>query len=86
MVCRTCSNDHGWTARHAVLTFLSGILYQHHGAEAFWLMSLLCLVAIPVALSLGRPGRSFGDDPNAAVTDDDAPGPASGLMKREGSR
>ncbi len=41
----------------AVLTFLSGILYQHHGAEAFWLMSLLCLTAIPVALSLGRPGE-----------------------------
>ena len=36
----------------AILTLLSGFLYQHRGAQAFWLMSLLCVVAIPVALSL----------------------------------
>ena len=36
----------------AVLTFLSGVLYQDRGAQAFWLMALLCLAAIPVALGL----------------------------------
>ena len=42
----------------AVLTFLSGLLYQHRGAEAFWLMALLCVAAVPVAISLlGMRGR-----------------------------
>ena len=43
----------------AVLTFLSGILYQHRGADAFWLMALLCVAAIPVALSLKGTKRAL---------------------------
>ena len=39
----------------AVLTYLSGILYGKFGASAFWLMALLCLAALPIAVSL--PGR-----------------------------
>ena len=42
----------------AILTFVSGILYQHRGAGAFWLMSLLCVAAIPVALSLAGARRA----------------------------
>ncbi len=45
----------------AVLTFLSGILYQYRGMDAFWLMSLLCVAAIPVALSLRGSGRPDAD-------------------------
>ena len=43
----------------AILTFVSGILYQHRGEQAFWLMSLLCLAAIPVALSLRGTRRAL---------------------------
>ena len=42
----------------AILTFLSGILYQRRGEDAFWLMSLLCVAAIPVAF--GLKGMSHG--------------------------
>ena len=36
----------------AILTFLSGILYGRFGAHAFWLMSLLCVAALPIAVRL----------------------------------
>ena len=36
----------------AVMTLLSGSVYQHFGAQGFWLMALLCLAALPVAWGL----------------------------------
>ena len=35
-----------------VLTLASGVLYQHYGTHAFWAMSTLCLVAVPLATTL----------------------------------
>ena len=46
----------------AILTFVSGFLYQNRGTQAFWLMSLLCVLAIPVALSLTGMRRAPVED------------------------
>jgi MFS transporter, PPP family, 3-phenylpropionic acid transporter len=45
----------GVGAAVALLTLASGLLYQHLGGIAFWIMALLCLVAIPVAMTLRMP-------------------------------
>ena len=42
----------------AVFTALSGFLYEHEQKRAFWLMSAVCLCAIPLALSLRRTPRA----------------------------
>ena len=38
-----------------LLTLASGALYAHLGADAFWVMAVLCLAAMPVAMTLGSP-------------------------------
>ena len=58
----------------AVLTFLSGILYGRIGASAFWLMALLCLVALPIAFTL----RSQSERPEPGHSQADAPAPLEG--------
>jgi hypothetical protein len=35
-----------------IMTFISGPLYQHFGAKAFWLMAGLCAAAIPLCAKL----------------------------------
>ena len=46
-----------------VLTLVSGPLYQAFGARGFWLMALLCLLALPLALTLRPPdeGRALAE-------------------------
>ena len=38
----------------AVLMVLSGWLYMHYGPTGFWVMALLCIVALPVIWILNR--------------------------------
>lgn len=38
----------------ALLTVASGWLYGHFGADGFWAMGLLCVVALPVIVMLHR--------------------------------
>jgi PPP family 3-phenylpropionic acid transporter len=45
----------GVGAAVALLTFASGLFYQHLGGTAFWIMVALCLAAIPVAMNLRMP-------------------------------
>ena len=42
----------GIGAAVTLLTFASGVLYQHLGGRAFWVMSALCVAAIPIAMRL----------------------------------
>ena len=42
----------GIGAAVTILTFASGVLYQHLGGRGFWVMSALCVVAIPIAMRL----------------------------------
>jgi PPP family 3-phenylpropionic acid transporter len=42
----------GIGAAVTVLTFASGILYQYLGGRGFWVMSGLCVAAIPIAMRL----------------------------------
>jgi PPP family 3-phenylpropionic acid transporter len=44
----------GVGAAGALLTLVSGWLYFRLGAGAFWVMGLLCLMALPLALTLRR--------------------------------
>ena len=44
----------GVGAATALLTLVSGLLYGQMGAQAFLVMSLLCLTALPLAISLRR--------------------------------
>ena len=39
----------------ALLTLASGLLYQHLGGIAFWIMAALCVLAIPVAMTVRMP-------------------------------
>jgi MFS transporter, PPP family, 3-phenylpropionic acid transporter len=45
----------GVGAAVALLTLASGLLYQHLGGIAFWIMAALCVVAIPVAMTVRMP-------------------------------
>ena len=45
----------GVGAAVALLTLASGLLYQHLGGLAFWIMGALCLAAIPAAMNLRMP-------------------------------
>ena len=45
----------GIGAATAIVTLASGPLYAHLGARAFWVMALICLAALPFALSLREP-------------------------------
>ncbi|MBV8510392.1 MAG: MFS transporter, partial [Xanthobacteraceae bacterium] len=42
----------GIGAAVTVLTFASGVLYQHLGGRGFWVMAALCMAAIPIAMRL----------------------------------
>jgi PPP family 3-phenylpropionic acid transporter len=42
----------GIGAAVTVLTFASGVLYQHVGGRGFWVMSALCVSAIPITMRL----------------------------------
>jgi PPP family 3-phenylpropionic acid transporter len=42
----------GVGAAVTLLTVASGVLYQHLDGRAFWVMSALCLAAIPIAMRL----------------------------------
>ena len=42
----------GIGAAVTLLTFASGVLYQDLGGRAFWVMSALCMAAIPIAMRL----------------------------------
>ena len=42
----------GIGAAVTTLTFASGLLYQHLGGRAFWVMSAICVAAIPMALRI----------------------------------
>jgi MFS transporter, PPP family, 3-phenylpropionic acid transporter len=42
----------GIGAAVTVLTFGSGVLYQHLGGRGFWVMAALCVAAIPIAMRL----------------------------------
>lgn len=44
----------GVGAASAVLTLASGVLYARFGPEAFWAMSALCAIALPLGLKLTR--------------------------------
>jgi hypothetical protein len=37
------------------MTLASGVLFQHLGGLAFWMMGALCLTAIPIAMNLQGP-------------------------------
>jgi PPP family 3-phenylpropionic acid transporter len=43
----------------ALLTLASGLLYQHLGGIAFWIMAALCVVAIPVAMTVRMPESPY---------------------------
>jgi PPP family 3-phenylpropionic acid transporter len=45
----------GIGAATAVLTFVSGMLYSRLGAQGFWVMGSLCLLALPLTLKLRQP-------------------------------
>jgi PPP family 3-phenylpropionic acid transporter len=45
----------GVGAAVALLTLASGLLYQHLGGIAFWIMAALCVAAIPAAMTLRMP-------------------------------
>jgi PPP family 3-phenylpropionic acid transporter len=45
----------GVGAAVALMTLASGLLYQHLGGVAFWVMAALCLAAIPIAMNLRMP-------------------------------
>ena len=36
----------------AVLTFASGVIYEHLGGRGFWVMAALCVTAVPIARRL----------------------------------
>jgi PPP family 3-phenylpropionic acid transporter len=40
----------GAGAAVAILTFASGVLYEHLGGASFWVMAALCAAAIPIAM------------------------------------
>jgi PPP family 3-phenylpropionic acid transporter len=40
----------------ALLTLTSGQLYADFGAHGFWVMTVFCAVALPVARTLRQPG------------------------------
>ena len=42
----------------AALTLISGYLYGWFGIRAFWAMSALCALAVPLAIGLREPGRT----------------------------
>lgn len=50
----------GIGAASALLTFVSGALYARLGAQGFWVMAALCLLALPVTLKLREP--VFGEN------------------------
>jgi PPP family 3-phenylpropionic acid transporter len=49
----------GVGAAVALLTLASGLLYQHLGGIAFWIMAALCVVAIPVAMTVRMPESPY---------------------------
>ena len=40
----------GVGAAVAVVTFASGLLYEHLGGRGFWVMAALCVTAVPIAM------------------------------------
>ena len=51
----------GIGAATALLTFVSGALYERLGAQGFWVMASLCALALPLTLKLREGG--FGQSP-----------------------
>ena len=45
----------GIGAASALLTLVSGMLYARIGAQGFWVMAALCLIALPLTLKLTEP-------------------------------
>jgi MFS transporter, PPP family, 3-phenylpropionic acid transporter len=48
----------GIGAATAVMTLACGPLYAHLGARGFWVMAVLCVAALPLALTLREPARN----------------------------
>jgi PPP family 3-phenylpropionic acid transporter len=48
----------GIGAATAVVTLACGPLYAHLGARGFWVMAVLCVAALPLALTLREPARN----------------------------
>ena len=44
-----------WLVSSALLTLASGQLYAHFGAHGFWVMTVFCAAALPVARTLRQP-------------------------------
>jgi hypothetical protein len=49
----------------AILTIVSGLLYSWLGAKAFIAMSVLCLMALPIAFSLANALGPIHSEPEA---------------------
>jgi PPP family 3-phenylpropionic acid transporter len=47
----------------ALLTFVSGALYARLGAQGFWVMAVLCALALPLTWTLRQPGFSRNPRP-----------------------
>jgi MFS transporter, PPP family, 3-phenylpropionic acid transporter len=50
----------GIGAASALLTLVSGSLYERFGAQGFWGMALLCIVALPLTYKIREPAMSNG--------------------------
>jgi len=50
----------GIGAASALLTLVSGLLYERFGAQGFWGMALLCIVALPLTYKIREPAISNG--------------------------
>jgi len=48
----------GIGATSAGLTLLSGVLYARVGAQGFWVMAVLCVLAVPLTWQLRQPAGS----------------------------
>ena len=53
----------GIGATSAGLTLLSGLLYARVGAQGFWAMAALCVLAVPLTWPLRRPADNAGGAP-----------------------
>jgi PPP family 3-phenylpropionic acid transporter len=48
----------GIGAASALLTLVSGSLYERFGAQGFWGMALLCIIALPLTYKIREPAMS----------------------------
>jgi PPP family 3-phenylpropionic acid transporter len=51
----------------ALLTLVSGMLYGRFGAQGFWAMAALCVVALPLALSLRHRAQVSSSEPSPRI-------------------